>query len=184
MSLERADFPLCSESPKMDLGSGEFGCPHRGLGVAHPSSLPFLLPLSPSLPRQNQTPFLTWPPKQTPLGWGCSPQHGQDTPSLGMRFPGIPNPNLDTRGLQELPLGWAPHGFGVVWRRAALWEGGNLTWEVTPWIWGGLEDEGALEEGVKVLGVGNLTWEVEEEFYHLLPPPNPASTWHWVTCGV
>lgn len=59
---------------------------------------------------------------------------------------------------------------------------------MTPWIWGGLEDEGALQEGVKVLeeemgAVGILSWEVEEEFYHLLPPPNPASTWHRVTCG-
>lgn len=38
-------------------------------------------------------------------------------------------------------------------------------------------------------GLGNLTWEVEEEFYHFfhragsVTPPNPASTWHQVPCG-
>lgn len=127
------------------------GVPTEAWGLAHPSSLPFLLPLSPSLPRQKQTPFPAWPPQTHTLGWGCSPQHGQDTPSLGKRFPGIPNPSLDTRG--------AALGLGTPWVWGGLEEGqpfgrGNLTWEVTPQIWGGLEDEGALEEGVKVLGGG------------------------------
>lgn len=63
------------------------------------------------------------PPAMHPWD-GAAPPSIVGTPcTLGMRFPGIPHPGLDTGGLQEPPLGWALRGFGVVWRRGALWEG-------------------------------------------------------------
>lgn len=54
--------------------------------------------------------------------------------------------------------------------------GGDLTREVTPWIWGGLGDEGALQEGVKVLGEG---WETSsgrwrENGAASVTPPKPC----------
>lgn len=98
------------------------------------------------------SPGFAWPtPTTDPQGGaagGYTLQHLQDTPyplgsqapslTLGMRFSSFPGPlGLDTRGLQELPFGWAPLRFWVVWRRRALWEGakaltgvGNLTLEV------------------------------------------------------
>lgn len=111
MSLERADFPLGSESPnqqlpkQLDLGSGK---PQRlGGGVGGGSS--FLLALPPAsftiTSKIKPNTFPTFPPRHTALGWGCSPQQGQDTPSLGMRFPGIP---VWTRGGCRSCL-WAKH---------------------------------------------------------------------------
>lgn len=68
--------------------------------------------------------------------------------------------------------------------------GGNLSWEVTPWIWGGLEDEGALLEGVKVLRVGwRKNFTTSSTGLEVSPPSSPCqhlalgplweSEWGW-----
>lgn len=165
-------------------GLGTSGVPTEAWGGAHPSSLPFLLPLSPSLPRQNQTPFPTspaqpqpGPPSHAPPGWGCSPQHRWDTLHPWDEVSRDPTSRSGHWGLAGATL-----GLGTAWIWGCLEEGsplggGDLTWEVTPWIWGALADEGALQEGVEVLGAG---WETSagrwRENGAVSPHPNPAST--------
>lgn len=123
MSLERADFPLCSESPKTtgDLGSGEFGCPHRGLGVG--SS--FLLALPPasftitSKTKPNTFPSLA--PPNTHPGMGLLPPAWSGHPQPWEEVSWDPKSQSGHKG--SCP--WVGHPVGLGWSGggAALWEG-------------------------------------------------------------
>ncbi|XP_057898855.1 uncharacterized protein LOC131095223 [Melospiza georgiana] len=157
MSLERADFLLGSENPNQNTwiwGSGQFGVTTEALGGGgvHPSSLLFLLPLSPSLHFQDKTkplcPSLQLSPPQTghPQDGAAPPWHPRGTASLGMRCCGIPRASLGTRGVAGDALGpGTPVDLGLSGGEEP--PEGFLSWEVTPWILGGVTSPGRSPHG-------------------------------------